>query len=208
MIERRAVTFALRHEGTLFLRFEQPLHDLMEGYQDPLMADSHGAVNQLFYGDPLRTDLVLYLIELAVELDGVIILEGPFPLYAENGIEIKVFDCAVEVLFLFRHYRKAPVVDRQIGDEELACHGRNGSLIFVEPPVDSAGGVIDVDHEDTVGTSAFATRCPAADHGAWSCYGVNQNFSRSHDRLFQRSARRALPRQGKAVDLGIARALD
>ena len=83
------------------------------------MADSHAAVNQLFYGDPLRTDIVLYLVELAVELDGVVILEGPFRLYAENDIEIDVFDRAVQVLFLFRRYTEAPVIDRQIAKEEF-----------------------------------------------------------------------------------------
>jgi hypothetical protein len=63
---------------------------------------------------------VLYLIELAVELDGMIILEGPFRLYAENCIKINV-GRTMQVRFLLRLYRKAPVIDRQIGDEELVC---------------------------------------------------------------------------------------
>ena len=90
MIDGRAVAFAPGEERTLFLWFDRPLHYLMESYLGALMADSHAAVDQLLYCDPLRTDIVLYLIELAVELDGVVILEGPFCLYAENGIEINV----------------------------------------------------------------------------------------------------------------------
>jgi len=97
----------------------------MESYPGGLIADSHGAINQLFYCDPLRTDTVLYLIELAVELDGMIILEGPFRLYTENDIEINVFEPSVEVLFLLGRYTETPVIEGQIGDEELVCLGRD-----------------------------------------------------------------------------------
>src|SRR5208283_5756688 len=111
---------ALGEERTLLLWFDWPLGYLMEGCLDSLMADPHAPVNQLFYGDPLRTNTVLYLIELAVELDGMVILEGPFRLYAENCIKINV-GRAMQVLFLLRLYRKAFVIDRQIGDHESVC---------------------------------------------------------------------------------------
>ena len=71
MVDRRAVAFPPGDIWTLFLRGGRSLYDLMESYPDSLIADSHGAINQLFYCDPLRTDTVLYLIELTVELDGV-----------------------------------------------------------------------------------------------------------------------------------------
>ena len=90
MIDRRAVAFAFGDEWTFFLRCGRPLHYLMESYPDSLMADSHTPVNQFLNHDPLRTDPVLYLIERPVILDRVVILEGPFCLYAENGIEINV----------------------------------------------------------------------------------------------------------------------
>ena len=71
--------------------------------------------------DLLRPDSVLYLIELPLILDRVVILEGPFYLDAEDGIELDAFDRAVEVLFLLRCHTEAPVVDRQIGREEPIC---------------------------------------------------------------------------------------
>ena len=101
MVDRRAVAFALGEERTLFLRFDRPLGYLMEGCLDSLMADPHAPVDQFFNHDPLCTDTVLYLIELAVELDGVVIFEGPFRLYAEHGVEVNV-GRTMQVLFLLR----------------------------------------------------------------------------------------------------------
>ena len=118
MIDGRAVPFAFGYEGAVFLRCGRPLHYLMEGYLVPLMADSHTPVDQILHHDLLRTDPVLYLIERPVVLDRVVILEGPFRLDAENGIEIDVFDRAVQVLFLFRSDTEAPVIDREVGGEE------------------------------------------------------------------------------------------
>ena len=118
MIEGRAVALVFWEERTVFLWFGRPLHYLMESYPDSLMADSHSAVDQLLYHDPLCTDIVLYLIEPAVKLEGMVILERPFRLYAEDPIEIDAFHRAVEVLILLRHNAEAPVMDRQIGSEE------------------------------------------------------------------------------------------
>src|SRR5208283_2572940 len=106
MVDRRTVALALGEERTLLLWLDWPLGYLMEGCLDSLMADSHATVDQLFDHDPLRTDIVLYLIERPIVLDRVVILQGPFRLYTKNSIEIKV-DRAVKVLFLLRLYRKA-----------------------------------------------------------------------------------------------------
>ena len=118
MVEGRPVAFAPGKERTLFLRHYRPLGYLMKGYLAPLMADPHAPVDQLLHHDPLRTDLVLYLVEHPLILDGMVILEGPFRLFAENRIEIDVFKPAVEVLFTFRRYTETFVVGRQIGGEE------------------------------------------------------------------------------------------
>ena len=120
MVDRRTVALALGEERTLLLWFDRPLGYLMEGCLDSLMADPHAPVNQFFNHDPLCPDPVLYLIELAAKLDGMIIFEGPFRLYAENGVEVNV-GRTMQVLFLLRLYRKAFVINRQIGDEELVC---------------------------------------------------------------------------------------
>ena len=118
MIERRAVAFAPGDVWALFLRRDRPLHYLMERHLDPLMADSHTPVNQFLNHDPLRTDGLLYLIERPLMLYRVVILQGPFRLDTKNGTELKVFDRAVQVLFLLRRNAKAPVIDREIGSEE------------------------------------------------------------------------------------------
>ena len=114
MIYRRAVAFALGEERTLFLRFDRPLRYLMESCPDSLMADSHAAVDHLLDHNLLRPYPVLHLVELAVELDGMVILEGPLGLYAENRVEVSVFDRSVQILFLLWFYRKAPVGDYRV----------------------------------------------------------------------------------------------
>jgi hypothetical protein len=48
----------------------------------------------------------------------MVVLQGPFGLYAKNGIEIEVFDRAMQVLFLIWRHAKAPVIDRQIGSKK------------------------------------------------------------------------------------------
>ena len=120
MIDGRAVTFAPGDERTLFLRRGRPLHYLMERYLDSLMADSHAAVDQFLNHNPLRMDPVVYLVELAVILDRVVILEGPFRLDTKNSIELNVHR-PVQVLLLLRCDSKAPVIDREIGGEESIC---------------------------------------------------------------------------------------
>src|SRR5271157_2340786 len=118
MAERRAMAFAFGDEWALFLGFTRSLHNLMKRELDTPMADLHAPVDQFLNDDPLPPNRVVYLIKRPVILDRMVILEAPFRLDAEHGIEVNG-DRAVKVFFLLGHYRKALVIDREIRDEKF-----------------------------------------------------------------------------------------
>ncbi len=111
------MALASGYEGP-FVFGDRPLINLMKGEQDLLMANPHGAVDQFFDDYGLCVDPVVYLVEPPVVLDRVIMLQGPFVLDAEDGSEINVVKRTMQIFGVFRRHTEAPVLDREIGNEE------------------------------------------------------------------------------------------
>ena len=108
-------------ERRFFLFPYRSLHDFVEGYANTVTAYSHGAINALLHHDLLCPEPILYLIELPLMLYGVVVFEGPFCFHAEDGLKIKPFRPAVEILLFLGWYGKSPIIPGQIRDEEPVC---------------------------------------------------------------------------------------
>ena len=108
-------------ERTLLLLLYRSCGNLVEAYGQPLIRYPHGAVDPLFHRDLLGPYAVIDLVELLIMLDGVVVPDGTYCSYAEDGVKSEPLGAAVEVSFFLRWYGKAPVVPGKIGDEEAVC---------------------------------------------------------------------------------------